>query len=79
MINIEHQGEEIVQVSHTITHGNNCMGCIRHKKDVMITLVETPGGEQYTDVFLTTEQGEKLYEQLGKVLDRNKEKQNVNE
>jgi len=58
--------DEIVQVSHTLVHGKGCMGCQRHEKDIMITLVARPDGKGWTDVFLTQEQAEALVEQLQK-------------
>ena len=72
----EHNMTEIPSISHTIVHDKGCMGCIRHKKDVLVVLVETADGKNSKDLFLSTEQAEKLVEQLQKVLERNKEKLN---
>ena len=76
MENKEHRYEEIPGISHTTVHDKGCMGCIRHKKDVLVVLVETADGKNSKDLFFSTEQAEKLIEQLQKVLERNKEKQN---
>ena len=46
----------------TSVSGNNCLGCIRHKKDIMITF--TTGKEQWYDVFLDKEQAAVLCEEL---------------
>ena len=61
-------------VSTILTHPRSCLGCISHKRDVMISFALE--GEKSTDpihdIFLTKEQAEKLLESLAKTIELNK-------
>lgn len=75
----EYDMTEIPSISHTIVHDKNCIGCKRHKKDVLVVLVETKEGNKSKDLFLSIEQAEKLIGQLQKVLQQNKEHADIKE
>ena len=56
-------------------NSKDCMGCLRHEKDIMITLINKIDTFTYdfTDVFLDNEQAEELIIKLQAMLERNKE------
>lgn len=65
-------------IRHTSVHGKGCNGCIRHKRDVLVTMVLDPpeGSEkhsEFNDYFLTTDQASLLRDALSRVLDQNKD------
>jgi hypothetical protein len=71
---------EIVQVEgYTIVvRGKNCNGCVRHKKDVIVSFAvpcteENKKSVEFIDIFLTTEQAEGLLTKLMKVIDQNEQ------
>lgn len=70
----EYDMTDIPTISHTIVHDKTCMGCKRHKKDVLVVIVETEDGKHSKDLFLTTDQTKKLIIGLRNALKRNEEK-----
>lgn len=52
-------------------HGNKCIGCIEHKKDIMISF-DIEKNQYIHDLFLTTEQAERLISLLQQRLQENK-------
>lgn len=72
---------EIVNAEHKNylikVHDNGCIGCQRHKKDIMVTLCPPPEKEKdipdFMDIFLTTDQAERLIAGLMRAMDHNTE------
>ena len=58
-------------VKHTRAYDKDCNGCLRVKRDVMVSFMVV--GDDFYDMFLTTEQAEFLVESLKGVLKQNKE------
>ncbi len=57
-------------------HGKNCIGCLYHKKDVMISL-STLKDLYFHDIFLTNTQAQQLIIQLRKTLRNNEQDENI--
>lgn len=62
-------------IKYVAVNGKGCNGCVRHKKDVMVTITVAgpPSGTIFHDYFLTTEQASSLRDELDKVLKQNEE------
>lgn len=62
-------------IKYTAVNGKYCMGSIRHKRDVMVTMTVAgpPTGTAFHDYFLTTQQATHLRDELDKVLKQNEE------
>lgn len=62
------------KVSYIGVHGKNCMGCQNNNRDIMICLQDERDLKNmiFNDWFLTQEQAEQLYKQLGEQINRNK-------
>ena len=48
----------------------DCNGCLRHNRDIMLTVTANKDGEFYY-IFLTTTQAENLVKQMSFALDQN--------
>lgn len=57
-------------IKHISVHGQSCIGCERHEKDVMITFMDEEK-ENVHDLFLTTSQADGLLNELKRVLESN--------
>lgn len=73
IVNIEQEGYKLK------VHGTSCVGCQRHGKDIMIAL-PTPSdnsmeGVEFIDIFLTTDQAERLVAGLMWRIDDNTNKE----
>lgn len=60
-----------VKVQTIRAYSKDCMGCIRHKTDVMIAYT-TEDGDNITDLFLTQAQAMALIMELMGAVSRNK-------
>ena len=60
-------------VKNIVAFDKMVLGSLSRDRDVMLGLVFSEDGMDYQDIFLTTEQAEKLQKQLEKVLAQNKE------
>jgi hypothetical protein len=65
-------------IESSIVYGKECNGCVRHKRDIMVTFHTEPekgSGKkvEFNDFFLTNEQAATLMLQLQEVLLRNTE------
>lgn len=62
-------------IKYAAVNGKGCNGCIRHKRDVMVTMTigEKTSPTIFHDYFLTTEQAISLRDELDKVLNLNEE------
>ncbi len=58
------------EITSVTIHGNECIGCKKHKKDIMIAYSHN-GSDDITDLFFTTEQAESLLKRLGERLAEN--------
>lgn len=62
------------KVTKLDVQGRDCVGCIRFKSDIMVTMIEKNGGEiLFHDFFLSTEQAENLIDKLARHIELNKE------
>ena len=52
-------------------HSKGVIGCVRHKKDIMISLTKE-GDKNFYDFFLTQEQAESLLKELTQRINQNK-------
>jgi nucleoside-triphosphatase THEP1 len=59
-------------VEHLVVYNKKVQGCVRHNRDIMLSLART-GEDNWHDWFLTTEQTETLIKQLQEGLKQNKE------
>lgn len=64
-------------IENVLVYPKDCIGCTKFKKDIMVTMIKLfdsiKGGESdFYDFFLTTEQAEKLHEELTVALAENK-------
>lgn len=50
-------------------NGKKCIGCQRHQREIMLSFMEDKG--TIHDIFLTTEQAQKLFQDLGLEMYRN--------
>lgn len=57
--------ESEIMVSSIVVNDKDCIGCIRHKKFIMISY-QKEGGSTVYDLFLDEEQANSLYNELGK-------------
>ncbi len=55
------------EIKDITVHGGGCIGCKRHKKDIMIAYSHN-GSDDITDLFFTTEQAKELLKRLGERL-----------
>jgi hypothetical protein len=63
-----------VEIKNIRAHGNGCIGCKRHEKDVMISFTNTLANKEesrVTDLFLTQEQAELLLKELSIAVNQN--------
>ena len=58
------------EIKDVTVHGNECIGCGKHKKDIMIAY-SYDGSDDIIDLFFTTEQAESLLKRLGERLAEN--------
>tara|TARA_B110000093_G_C12949501_1_gene401816 strand:+ start:2078 stop:2281 length:204 start_codon:yes stop_codon:yes gene_type:complete len=58
------------EIKNVTVHGNECIGCDKHKKDIMIAC-SINGSDEILDLFFTTEQAESLLKRLGERLAEN--------
>lgn len=56
---------EYPEVEGISIHGDNCLGCLRHEKDIMITF-QLPE-RRYLDIFLTKPQVKSMIEDLKRI------------
>lgn len=61
--------KEIERIS---VHGSECIGCIRHKKNIMISY-SFKGSDEIIDLFFTTEKAKFLLKRLGHLIQLNEE------
>ena len=61
-------------IRDTLVMEDNCLGCIRTKTDLMIVFSKKEDTKiaEYTNVFMTFEQADKLQKQLKTALSNNK-------
>lgn len=68
---------ENLVILHTNVHNQRCIGCKRHNKDIMVTMVvpDTPERSDmaFHDYFLTSNQARELLKELVQRLEENKE------
>lgn len=57
-------------VKNTVITGNECIGCERHDKDIMLTIL--PEYDDFVDIFLSKKQTKRLIVQLKEKLKYNK-------
>ncbi len=62
-------------VKQLVVHGSQCIGCLRHNRQVMIAIRDAAdmANCKFTDVFLTTKQAESLVREISEVLLRSAE------
>jgi hypothetical protein len=63
-----------IEIKNIRAHGNGCIGCKRHEKDVMISFTNTSEEKErsrVTDLFLTQEQAELLLKELSIAVNQN--------
>jgi hypothetical protein len=53
-----------VQIKSTSVRGKGCQGCVKHNKDIMVTLFDVE--DNVTDMFLTQDEAVKIYTMLGR-------------
>ena len=58
------------EIKYVTVHGNECNGCEKHKKDIMIAYNHN-GSDDIIDLFFTTEQAQSLLKRLGERLAEN--------
>jgi NMD protein affecting ribosome stability and mRNA decay len=59
------------EVKYSRAYSKKCIGCMRHKKSVMISM-SNEKEEGIQDYFFTKEQAKRLFNELGRVLMENK-------
>ncbi len=59
------------EVKYARAYSKKCIGCMRHKKAVMISM-SSEKEEGIQDYFFTKEQAKRLFNELGRVLIENK-------
>jgi hypothetical protein len=64
-----------VEIKNIRAYDKGCIGCVRHKKDVMIAFDSTNEEYDIKDLFLTQGQAEYLHKELGKVINSNKDEE----
>ncbi|MCK5535411.1 MAG: hypothetical protein KAI79_01215 [Bacteroidales bacterium] len=57
-------------VKNTVITGKECIGCERHDKDIMLTIL--PEYDDFVDIFLSKKQTKRLIVQLKEKLKYNK-------
>lgn len=68
--------DEISSIQYTAVNNRHCNGCIRAKRDVMISYVSNDN--KFLDIFLTQSQAEELIIQLQKSITQNAIEDNTN-
>jgi hypothetical protein len=63
--------KEIINIDNIQIHSKDCLGCQRHKKDILITISTISTDESIIDLFLTQKQAEELRNDLIKTLEYN--------
>lgn len=61
-------------VTYINAYGKDCVGCTRHKKDIMLAY-NSEGNENIVDLFLTRKQAEDLLNEISGALSRNEDTQ----
>ena len=60
------------EITSTTVHGKECIGCKKHKKDIMIAYTDK-NSDEITDLFFTDEQAKSLLKRLKERIEENKE------
>lgn len=63
-------GQTEKEITSITVHGNECIGCKKHKKDIMIAYSDK-NSDKIIDLFLSTEQAEILLKRLSERLAEN--------
>lgn len=59
-----------ITVDFIRAYGKGCVGCLNHETDIMITFMQ---GEEFMDIFMSTEVAKTFSDELIKRLEQNKE------
>lgn len=65
---------DITPVKTITVHDKNCLGCAKHKKDIMISVDQGDGiieKYEFFDIFLTDKQAKYVMEELAEALKKN--------
>ena len=63
-------GKTEKEITSITVHGNECIGCKKHNKDIMIAYTDN-NSDEIIDLFLSTEQAESLLKRLSEGLAEN--------
>lgn len=58
---------EIPKIENISSYGKQCIGCERHKKDIMVSVCvkDKDSGYDFIDIFLTNSEAIQFHENLG--------------